>query len=91
MDMKFTFDQQRGCWSAAFDWRRGKPASGTLHGGIIATILDEAMGKVNKIGKYRADFEDDRGLSAPGAAPSAVAGESRGCGASAEDVNMGEL
>src|SRR6266550_2456300 len=49
MRLKFTFDQQRDCFVCRF--RLGKRYTGPpghAHGGIIATILDEAMGKVNK-------------------------------------------
>ena len=50
MHLKFTFDQQRRMFVCRFrlDERYTGPP-GHCHGGIIATILDEAMGKVNKI------------------------------------------
>jgi uncharacterized protein (TIGR00369 family) len=50
MRLKFTHDQKRDCFVCRF--RLGKRYTGPpghAHGGIIATILDEAMGKVNKL------------------------------------------
>jgi uncharacterized protein (TIGR00369 family) len=50
MRMKFTYDEDRDCFVSRF--RLGKRYTGPpghTHGGIIATILDEAMGKVNKL------------------------------------------
>ena len=50
MRMKFTYDEERDCFVSRF--RLGKRYTGPpghCHGGIIATILDEAMGKVNKL------------------------------------------
>jgi uncharacterized protein (TIGR00369 family) len=50
MRLKFTHDQERNCFVCRF--RLGKRFTGPpghCHGGIIATILDEAMGKVNKL------------------------------------------
>ena len=50
MALRFTFDKERGCFVCRF--RLGKRYTGPpghCHGGIIATILDEAMGKVNKL------------------------------------------
>jgi len=50
MRLKFTFDEVRDCFVCRF--RLGKRYTGPpghCHGGIIATILDEAMGKVNKL------------------------------------------
>jgi uncharacterized protein (TIGR00369 family) len=50
MHLKFTFDKRRQMFVSRFrlDERyTGHP--GHCHGGIIATILDEAMGKVNKL------------------------------------------
>ncbi len=50
MHLKFTFDAKRQryvCRLRVPDRFVGPP--GHCHGGIIATILDEAMGKVNKI------------------------------------------
>lgn len=48
--LKFEFDEDRKSFVSRFKLSRryvGPP--GHAHGGIIATILDEAMGKVNKI------------------------------------------
>src|SRR6202162_1507858 len=50
MHLKFTYDEERD--SFVFRFRLGKRYTGPpghAHGGIIATILDEAMGKVNKL------------------------------------------
>jgi uncharacterized protein (TIGR00369 family) len=50
MRLKFTYDEDRDCFVCRF--RLGKRYTGPpghTHGGIIATILDEAMGKVNKL------------------------------------------
>ena len=50
MHLKFTYDEERDCFVCRF--RLGKRYTGPpghCHGGIIATILDEAMGKVNKL------------------------------------------
>src|SRR6202790_4181094 len=50
MHLKFTYDKERDCFACRF--RLGKRYTGPpghAHGGIIATILDEAMGKVNKL------------------------------------------
>ncbi len=50
MRLKFTYDEERDCFVCRF--RLGKRYTGPpghVHGGIIATILDEAMGKVNKL------------------------------------------
>jgi len=50
MRLKFTYDEERDCFVCRF--RLGKHYTGPpghAHGGIIATILDEAMGKVNKL------------------------------------------
>src|SRR5215469_18904889 len=50
MRLKFTYDEERDCFVCRF--RLGKRYTGPpghCHGGIIATILDEAMGKVNKL------------------------------------------
>jgi uncharacterized protein (TIGR00369 family) len=50
MRLKFTYEEERDCFVCRF--RLGKRYSGPpghAHGGIIATILDEAMGKVNKL------------------------------------------
>jgi uncharacterized protein (TIGR00369 family) len=50
MRLKFSYDEGRGCFVCRF--RLGERYTGPpghCHGGIIATILDEAMGKVNKL------------------------------------------
>jgi uncharacterized protein (TIGR00369 family) len=50
MRLRFTYDEERDCFVSRF--RLGKRYTGPpghCHGGIIATILDEAMGKVNKL------------------------------------------
>ena len=50
MHLKFTYDEKRNCFVCRF--RLGKRYTGPpghAHGGIIATILDDAMGKVNKL------------------------------------------
>ena len=50
MRLRFVYDEERGCFVCRF--RLGKRYTGPpghCHGGIIATILDEAMGKVNKL------------------------------------------
>ena len=50
MRLRFTYDEPRDCFVCRF--RLGKRYTGPpahCHGGIIATILDEAMGKVNKL------------------------------------------
>lgn len=50
MRLKFVYDEERDCFVCRF--RLGKRYTGPpghCHGGIIATILDEAMGKVNKL------------------------------------------
>jgi len=50
MRLKFLYDEKRNGFVCRF--RRGKRYTGPpghCHGGIIATILDEAMGKVNKL------------------------------------------
>ncbi|HWZ81564.1 MAG TPA: PaaI family thioesterase [Terriglobales bacterium] len=50
MRLRFTYDEERNGYVCRFrlDKRYTGPP-GHCHGGIIATILDEAMGKVNKI------------------------------------------
>jgi uncharacterized protein (TIGR00369 family) len=50
MRLKFIYDEERGRFVCRFrlDKRYTGPP-GHCHGGIIATILDEAMGKVNKL------------------------------------------
>jgi len=50
MRLRFTYDEDHGRFVSRF--RLGKRYTGPpghAHGGIIATILDEAMGKVNKL------------------------------------------
>ena len=50
MRLRFTYDEERDRFVSRF--RLGKRYTGPpghCHGGIIATILDEAMGKVNKL------------------------------------------
>jgi uncharacterized protein (TIGR00369 family) len=50
MRLRFTYDDKRKSFVCRF--RLGKRFTGPpghCHGGIIATILDEAMGKVNKL------------------------------------------
>src|SRR5271169_3701400 len=50
MFLRFTYDKERDCFVCRF--RLGKRYTGPpghAHGGIIATILVEAMGKVNKL------------------------------------------
>jgi uncharacterized protein (TIGR00369 family) len=50
MRLKFTYDEERDYFVCRF--RLGKRYTGPpghTHGGIIATLLDEAMGKVNKL------------------------------------------
>ncbi|HUK26138.1 MAG TPA: PaaI family thioesterase [Terriglobales bacterium] len=50
MHLKFEYDQERRCFVCHLhlDQRFTGPP-GHCHGGIIATILDEAMGKVNRL------------------------------------------
>src|SRR2546430_1049108 len=50
MRLKFVYDQEQDRFVCRF--RLGKKYTGPpghCHGGIIATVLDEAMGKVNKL------------------------------------------
>src|SRR6202795_5407179 len=50
MRLKFTLDEERQTFVCKF--RLSKPSPGPpghCHGGIIASILDDAMGKVNKL------------------------------------------
>lgn len=50
MRLKFSYDEERDSFICRF--RLGKRYTGPpghCHGGIIATILDESMGKVNKL------------------------------------------
>ncbi len=50
MHLKFVYDEKRECFTCRFRLNKrytGPP--GYCHGGIIATILDDAMGKLNKL------------------------------------------
>jgi uncharacterized protein (TIGR00369 family) len=50
MRLKFAFDDESGSFICRFRLsKRYTGPPGHAHGGIIATILDEAMGKVNKL------------------------------------------
>ncbi len=50
LGLKFTFDEKRNSFVCRFRLsRRHTGPPGHAHGGIIATILDEAMGKANRI------------------------------------------
>jgi uncharacterized protein (TIGR00369 family) len=50
MKLKFSLDEQRQTFVSRFKLAaRYAGPPGHAHGGIIATILDEAMGKVNKL------------------------------------------
>lgn len=50
MHLKFTHDKARNCFVCRFRLdKRFTGPPGHCHGGIIATILDEAMGKVNRL------------------------------------------
>ncbi len=50
MRLRFTYDEERDCFVCRFRLSpRYTGPPGHCHGGIIATILDEAMGKVNKL------------------------------------------
>src|SRR5438874_12801537 len=50
MHLKFYFDEtKRRAWCRFRLPRRYQGPPGHAHGGIIATVLDEAMGKVNKL------------------------------------------
>ena len=50
MRLKFTLDEERQTFVCKFRLsKRYTGPPGHCHGGIIATILDEAMGKVNKL------------------------------------------
>jgi len=50
MLLRFTYDEDRNCFISRFKLgKRYTGPPGHCHGGIIATILDEAMGKVNKL------------------------------------------
>ena len=50
MRLRFTLDEPRRRFVGRFRLpRRYQGPPGHVHGGIIATVLDEAMGKVNKL------------------------------------------
>lgn len=50
MRLRFTYDEERDQFVCRFRLsKRYTGPPGHAHGGIIATILDEAMGKVNKL------------------------------------------
>jgi uncharacterized protein (TIGR00369 family) len=50
MHLKFVYDEQRSAFVCRFRLpKRYTGPPGHCHGGIIATILDDAMGKVNKL------------------------------------------
>ena len=50
MRLKFTLDEERQTFVCRFKLgKRYTGPPGHCHGGIIATILDDAMGKVNKL------------------------------------------
>src|SRR5260370_14218172 len=50
MRLKFTLDEERQTFVCKFHLgKRYTGPPGHCHGGIIATILDDAMGKVNKL------------------------------------------
>jgi uncharacterized protein (TIGR00369 family) len=50
MRLKFIYDEERNCFVCRFRLaKRYTGPPGHAHGGIIATLLDEAMGKVNKL------------------------------------------
>src|SRR5712672_3099698 len=50
MRLRFAYDEDRDCFICRFRLaKRYTGPPGHCHGGIIATILDEAMGKVNKL------------------------------------------
>jgi uncharacterized protein (TIGR00369 family) len=50
MRLRFAYDEERDCFVCRFRLsKRYTGPPGHCHGGIIATILDEAMGKVNKL------------------------------------------
>jgi len=50
MHLRFTYDEAGKCFASKFRLsKRYTGPPGHCHGGIIATILDEAMGKVNKL------------------------------------------
>jgi uncharacterized protein (TIGR00369 family) len=50
MRLKFAYDEERRCFVGHLRLsKRFTGPPGHCHGGIIATILDEAMGKVNRL------------------------------------------
>jgi uncharacterized protein (TIGR00369 family) len=50
MHLRFYYDEERRSFVSRFRLaRRFQGPPGHAHGGIIATVLDEAMGKVNKL------------------------------------------
>jgi uncharacterized protein (TIGR00369 family) len=50
MRLKFVYDEEKGHFISRFRLsKRYTGPPGHCHGGIIATILDDAMGKVNKL------------------------------------------
>jgi uncharacterized protein (TIGR00369 family) len=50
MHLKFTLDEERQTFVCRFRLpKRYSGPPGHCHGGIIATILDDAMGKINKL------------------------------------------
>jgi uncharacterized protein (TIGR00369 family) len=50
MKLRFSYDEERKCFVCRFRLsKRYTGPPGHCHGGIIATILDEAMGKVIKL------------------------------------------
>lgn len=50
MQLKFTLDEERRAFVCHFNLpKRYTGPPGHCHGGVIATILDDAMGKVNKL------------------------------------------
>src|SRR5580704_14145180 len=50
MRLRFSYDETRGCFVCRFRLgRRFTGPPGHCHGGIIAAILDDAMGKVNRL------------------------------------------
>ncbi len=71
----FTYDEARKCFVCRFQLsKRYTGPPGHCHGGIIATILDEAMGKVNKLREVVAlTSEITVKLSQAGATASAAA------------------
>jgi uncharacterized protein (TIGR00369 family) len=50
MHLKFQFDEENAAVRGAFRMpTRYQGSRGALHGGIIALLLDEAMGKLNRL------------------------------------------